>query len=411
MLSNIFGLGTSVIDSFQGSLVRAVPMLELMIILDGAISGIVFAKEYVLYKVSEPRIAEDKQTEYKQEVIKRYNQTYILGMVERYLLYLCVHVCHVCISNIIDSNVWIGEDHDNYWCNIATASIYVIGIGFVVPRIQNRIVKLEWVDRCIRRYNQDKEIFLRYSLSKTIITTIQTLHSDIQEIRNYHIFVIYSHISIEYAWEFIKTYGFIYTLNLLRGWESTYYYYKAIKFAYYYNTGYMFNTLTTRDSVYIINVIISEKRWRDLAKIEVVNAVYSLICSKLKDKQVHYWIELQIVVLKIFMVWSIVCVLKLFSVYVNTITLVMYMLVLWYSIDNIGNSDTVNVVKQVFAAVIVYILIVLNVNDIIISFVFIANRALYYVCEEVAFYLNNRKDIQKVVEFYTNKTKVKKKIK
>ena len=79
--------------------------------------------------------------------------------------------------------------------------------------------------------------------------------------------------------------------------------------------------------------------------------------------------------------------------------------------DNIGNKDTVSVMKQVFAAIIVYLLIVLNVNDIIISFVFIANRALYYVYDEVVFYLNNRRDIGKVVKFYTNRSKDKKKVK
>jgi len=404
----MYELVASVFNSVQGSLVRRVPMLELMVILDGAVLGVVFAKQYVLYKVAEARVDQHKQTEYKEEVIKRYKQTYTLGTVERYLMYSCIHLCHVivsmCISNTLGSM-------DSEFGDIVTASVYVIGIGVVVPRIQNRIVKLEWVGRYISGYYKHKETFMRYSISKSIITGIQGLHPDIQEIQNYHIFVLYTHVSIAYAWEFIKTYGFIYILNLLRDWESTYYYYKAIKFAYYYNTGYMFNTLTSQDSVYIMNVIISEKRWRDLEKIEVVNAFYSLICLQLKDKQVHYWTELQIVTSKIFMVWSIVCLLKLFSVYVNTITLGGYLLVLWYSMDTqfAGNNDTVSVMKQVFAAVIVYILIALNVNDIIISFVFIANRTLYYVCEEVVFYLKNRRDIGKVVEFYTHRSKDKKK--
>ncbi|NBP02799.1 MAG: hypothetical protein EBU90_22315 [Proteobacteria bacterium] len=409
---DLLSLGIGVIDSLGANLVRTVPMLEMMVILDGAVSAIAFAKEYLLYKVSEARVEQHKQTEYKQEVIKRCNQTYVLGMIERYMMYSCIHLCYVCVSNIISLG-GVGWDNNNYWYNTVMTGVYIMGMGVVVPRVQNRIAKLPWVDRSIRRYNQDKETFLRYSLSKSIISSIQTLHPGIQEIKNYHIFILYSQVGVDYAWEFVKSYGFIYLLNLLRNWESTYYYYKAIKFAYYYNTGYMFNTLTNRDSVYIINVIVSEKRWRDLAKIEVVNAFYSLVSSKFTDNQVHYWTEIQLCMLKIFMVWSIVCVLKLFSVYINTITLIMYLLVLWYSLDTmtIGSNKTIDVVKQVFSAVIVYLLIVLNVNDIIISFVFIGNKVLYYICEETCFYMKNRQDIQKVVEFYTNKTKSKKTIK
>uniref|UniRef100_A0A6C0H791 Uncharacterized protein n=1 Tax=viral metagenome TaxID=1070528 RepID=A0A6C0H791_9ZZZZ len=415
---DLLSLGIGVIGSLGANLVRKVPMLEMMVILDGVVSAIAFAKEYLLYKVSEARVEQHKQTEYKQEVVKRCNQTYVLGMIERYMMYSCIHLCYVtvsvCVSNVISIG-WLGVDidHNHYWSNTVMTGMYIIGMGLVVPRVQNRIVTVPWVDRSIRRYNKDKETFLRYSLSKSIITSIQTLHPGIQEIKNYQIFILYSQVSFEYAWEFVKSYGFIYLLNLLRSWDSTYYYYKAIKFAYYYNTGYMFNTLTNQDSVYIINVIISGKRWGDLSKIEVVNAFYSLVSSKFTDKHVHYWTEIQLCMFKIFMVWSIVCVLKLFSVYINTITLIMYLLVLWYSLDTmaIGSNDTIDVVKQVFSAVIVYLLIVLNVNDIIISFVFIGNMVLYYVCEETCFYMKNRKDIHKVVEFYTNKTKSKKTIK
>lgn len=413
ILSRLFQVGTGVFDFVQSSLVRKLPMLELMVILDGAVLGFVFAKEYVLYKVSEARIAQNKQTEYKQEVVKQCNQTYTLETLERYMMYTGVHLCHVvvsvCLSNIAGLIVASsGQEHSVH--TAITTGMYVIGMGVVVPRIQNRIVKLKWVARCISNYLLHKETFLRYSVSKSIITAIQKLHPDIQEIRNYHIFVLYGHVSIEYFWDFVKAYGFIYLLNLLRGWESTYYYYKAIKFAYYYNTGYMFNTLTGQDAVYIINVIVNEKRWRDLAKIEVVNAFYSLTYLKLKNKQLDYWTDLQIVILKVFMVWSVVCVLKLFSIYVNTVTLIVYLLALWYSCDNLENYSTISVIKQVFAAVIAYVLIVLNVNDIIISLVFIANRGLYYICEEAAFYLNNRRDISKVVTFYT-KNLDKKKIK
>ena len=38
-------------------------------------------------------------------------------------------------------------------------------------------------------------------------------------------------------------------MYFLRDYESTYYYYKAIKLAYYYSTGYLFNTISKEDSI------------------------------------------------------------------------------------------------------------------------------------------------------------------
>ena len=105
--------------------------------------------------------------------------------------------------------------------------------------------------------------------------------------------------------------------------------------AYYYSSSFLINTITKDDSLYIINIIIQEKRWFDIHKIEIVHAIYNII-SYNYDKRGDLTITFYLYVLKAFTLYSIVCLLKLFVFYVNAIVVITYLFISEYTnpLDN-----------------------------------------------------------------------------
>jgi hypothetical protein len=408
----MFKGGNYYTNLLAANLVRSVPLWETLVIMDGSISAIKFAKEYFLYKISETKVEATKNIKYKQEMVKQCNSLYRLGGMDRYVMYFVAYVVNLLVSSVMRNLEWgcsyYFPQYETSWCyQMCDNILYLSMCSLTIPTIQNWILMTQ--TDVVNNLQEHKITFLRYSLSKLIVKYIGKLDSGVGEIKNYHIFMLYDEIKFENLYEFVKSYALIYLLVLLRGWESTYYYYKAIKFAYYYNTGFLYNKTTRQDAVYIINVIVQEKRWRDLSKIEVVSAIYSLIDENMQGRQLDYSTETQILLLKALTVWSVVCVLKLFSIYFNTIILFIYLIGLWYSLEHreILNLTQSEIMKKVFTVMIVYSLVILNINDIIISLVFISSEWLYYGSEEITFYLRNHRDIQKVVKFY-RKGKIKK---
>jgi hypothetical protein len=180
----------------------------------------------------------------------------------------------------------------------------------------------------------------------------------------------------------------------LRKFDTTYYYYKAIKLAYFYNSGFNFNVISREDSLYIINIIIKEKRWKDLVKVEVVNALYTLMSNRLETwTDTSHWL---FYVSQFFAVWSIVCGLKLLNMYINTTLLVLY-LTTWNDKDKVSESRTA---KRILVTIVTYGLIILNTNDLVISMVFFGQEILYTFVDELIFFIKNEKDIKKVLKHF-----------
>jgi hypothetical protein len=363
------------------------PLLESFILLDGAICSLVFLKHYTLLKLSERRFSSKIILDYKSDIIKRYNKIFTLDAIDRYLFYFTIYVNYVLISK--------------FGLNLESYKFLLILIVF--PGIQNKLMST--FSYPLHIYLENKEIFIKYSISKLLVSSIQNLHNDIDDIKNFNIFIIYSTLSYAYLYNIIRNYLFISLLYFLRNRDYLYFYYKAIKTAYLWNTGYNFTEVSLYDSVYLANLIIKEKRWHELSKMEVINMFYVLINSKFfSDTHSSLYVSSSILLLQCFSVWSLVSLLKI-SVNYFIIPLP-YKIMIFISILTIIFIYKIRgKMRKLLTSIIIYYLLLFNVNDIIITMVLIGNSVVYYILGELYFFIININSIKKVVKMYDKKKK------
>lgn len=345
---------------------------EGIIIMDCIMNTIVFIVYYMIYKIQENQMDEKTRNIRMNELVKGVNGVYKLG-VYRYIIYVCNTIIYYGVSRFINDDMRM--------------IMYILCMMMSIPFIQNIIVTKR-VEMILNHQN----IFIRYIISKWMIMMIMDLDNNIDMIKNYHIFILYNKITYNYIYEFIKSYCIISLLYYLRDIEALYYYYKGIKLAYYYTTGYLFNKMSKNDAVYVINVIIREKKWSELNKIDIVNAIYILICDRYKQKGD----SIGVIILKGCVLWNIIYILKYVDIKIN---MILWIFTVYLAISYQNRYDII------FTISILYITIIYRVNDIIIMVSIILNRVLYYVLKEMIFYMKNYKNIKKIIEYYKNKNK------
>jgi hypothetical protein len=346
--------------------------------MDGIVSACKFIKEYILYNTSKKRniFDEGRLQEFRGNIIEQCSRLYTLGTIDRYMFYGIVYLNYLTWDCIVGAM---------YNTQTSLDILYAVHYILSLPYIQNKLLKIQCINRIVAQVIDNRRIFTRYSLSKVLINYLQKLDGGISRIKNYQILMLYHHLSLKYAYDFAKAYCFIHLLHYLRQFEATYYYYKAIKLAYYYNSGYLFNVISRADALYIINIIIKEKRWKDIVKVEVMNALHILISERVdivQDTTQWLWCFLQF-----YTVWSIICLLKLLNVYLNTIILIMYL----------SNGSVYKNIKKILIAIVTYGMILLNTNDLIITVVVFGKDFLYIFVDELIFFIKNEKDIKKVL--------------
>lgn len=373
---------------------------ETNILLDGVICSFSFLKNmYDLPKLNgvhlttnELKIHEKNVYNLKIELVKKYNNLYRLITFDRYIMYLNMYVLNYLLTSLMTL-----YEFENNHIHIMRIMLLLI----TIPQIQNSIMDSKYIKHKLNKYVENRYIFIKYSISKLLINLIENLHQDIKEIPNLHIFILYSHISSEFIWGVIKNYLFISLLYFLKYSKTThlYYYYKGIKAAYLYHTGYMFNVISLSDSAYLANIIIKEKRWHDLSKIEIVNAFYVLISSKLANENSSIYITSSILLFQCFSIWSIVSLIK---VIIRNVTFVAVLFTILTPI--IIFRSTKNKIKNITTGIILSYLLIFNINDIIITFFLLIHRIIYYILEELYFFILNSHNIKKVIKKYdTNK--------
>lgn len=353
-----------------------ISLMEFFILIDGLISSTIFFREYF-------------STFNKKDIIKKYSSIYYCNTFDRYTLYLLIYFVFQIICLLLP--------YTNYYTINFLKLIFIL-ISF--PSIQNNFFKKESVRKFYKSYCENKNIFIKYSISKLIVNFIENLDINIRKIPNYHIFLIYNHISYNYIYEIIKTYFFITLLYILRSYSnsSLYYYYKAIKLAYFYETGFLFNVTNVDSSIYIINSIIVEKRWNELSKIDILNAFFVLIREKLKSKD-SFFLNLKLNIYKIFSIWSLISLSKIifnynqlhfeFNYLIN-----IYIYLFAISIVTLFSSKKI---KNLTVSIVIYFLMLFNINDLIITLVIIINRVIFYIIEEIYFFSTQINNIKKVL--------------
>jgi len=314
---------------------------ELYIILDGIMTTLQFL--LTRNKVSRSRMIED------------LNQMYVLGIISRLFLYV-----------LVSFNMYVG-------------------VILVIPKIQNAVIQTMRMDVLRDDICKERDVFLKYALSKYIFKNLKNLDEELISIKNYNMFMIYNYVTLHNTYRVIKVCLLLKLLYVLRQFESTYYYYKAIKLAYYYNTGYLFNMMTRTDAVYILNIIFKEQRWFDLMKTDVIHSIYYL-CIGFSDVS-DIWTILFLHMYQFNAVWSIV-------------SLVKYM----YEINSSLTSAVIcmlMVYKKLYTYTVMYgVFMAFQMSSLQITMIYYIRDFIIIFSKELWFYVRNYKDIKKVIEYY-----------
>lgn len=380
-----------------------ISLMEVFVLIDGLICAFTFFKEYTILKLSEKSIKNPILLKAaKTQLLKNYNDIYILSSMDRYLIYLIIYFIECIIKTFLNFTPFNLNAHVYFNPKIF---LYII----CLPFFQNIICNLN--KKAIIRYKEDKEIFLKYNLAKLTISFMENLHEDIDKIPNYHIFIIYKNISVLYLYNTIKIYLFITLLYFLKSKQNLYYYYKAIKLAYFYETGFLFNMIPINTAVYTANLVIKNKRYNELSKIEICNAFYILIKNKFKMNEKSFYVNFIIIILKICSFWSIVSLLKIMYTELliencgSFYNFLYSFFGLIYCKDSLNTLAKKKFIKKLNLLVIIYFLITFNVNDIIITLFLILYKNIYYLLEEIYFFKTNKKNIRVVLsEYYKSKS-------
>ena len=255
--------------------------------------------------------------------IEKVDKFYLFTILERYFIYLCL-----------------------YFLTIPYKNMYIL-VLFTIPQIQNKLF--------VSKYVRNRTVFIKYNISKMIVYYLQNMHSDIITIKNYNIFLIYHHLNLDVSWSIFKSYLLVSLLYFLKNSQqpSLYYYYKAIKAAYYCETGYLFNTFEVPNAISIINYVINEKRWDNIQKLEIINAFYTVMNH---NKIGSVYDSIYLIYMYFFTIWSFVyCTFTFFNI---------------------------------------------NHNSLITSLLLITLPFQYLLSKELIFYISNRRNIKKIIDKY-----------
>jgi hypothetical protein len=165
-----------------------------------------------------------------------------------------------------------------------------------------------------------------------------------------------------------------------------------IKMAYYYSTGHLFNQITIEDSINMINIIVIEKKWYDLSNIEFVHAFYILINNKYNNND-NIYVTFGLYLAQFFTLWNFICLLKILKTQIINVLLFIYFLVN-YKLNKENNKE------MILIGILLYILLLSNVNELIVSTIIVLYKFIYLMFLELVFFINNINDIKKVLNLY-----------
>lgn len=319
-------------------------------LVDNIINGLNFTINYFL-------------TTNKKIIVNKYVNLYELNILERYSVYFLIYLFKCFL-----------EEFDIYFND------YILLI-ITIPYLQNTIKYL----KCYSSYINIKKTFIKYTISKYSIHFLQDLHQDIIKIPNYNIFLLYNLITIEYVTNIIKMLLFISLLYFLKYKKELYYYYKIIKMSYKYNKGYNFTEMNLNDAIYVLNIVINEKRWNDLSKMEIINALYIVLIYKYYDSESDFQINILFNTIGILTCWTFIIILKF---------LFHYHYIFKFLVPIILQSSFIN-------AVFVYYLFQNNINDLVIMMCLYFKFLIHIIIKEVYFVIKNYKSINKFINQLT----------
>jgi hypothetical protein len=374
--------------------------------------------KYVKLKYTKSKEYYEKISHYRSQIINSCKNLYFLSTLDRYSLYL-FYYCVIYLFNnlsiyLLNFLQFLKDDvRISNYTNLLTnnldkldipayketiyTSISLTTFLITIPHVQYFI----FYNKLIRPYTEYllriRGVFIKYTISKLLLIFIANLDDKISSVRNYDKFIVYREINWSNCITFVKSYCFLLLLCYLRSDKNTYYIYKAIKLSNFVNSGYVFNVLDENKAVTIINMIIKNRNWKKLLELESINAIHTLYYNK-QEKLNIYWYYFYFIT-----IWSCVYIFRLFGNNLKNFLFLFYCLgeIVKYNYGN-DNNDYVILLKKIFITSILYFFVIINSNDIIVSFLFVFRYIFYYVLVDLLFFVKNYKLINDTVKFYKN---------
>lgn len=185
---------------------------------------------------------------------------------------------------------------------------YIIPI-LSYPYISNYIFNYFKQFYYVKKYYKLKNEYLIYLKVKLYYCFIKYLEPDVINISYIFDFsdqVFYNVIKNNHFLVLSKNLLFTYIMYILRSYESTYYFYKAIQLSYYYNSKYMFKTVDVKTAKDFLKNIFINKNYHNLNSIDYSNCFYSLCISKKADDETKFWQMMKINILYYFTLFNII---------------------------------------------------------------------------------------------------------
>lgn len=234
------------------------------------------------------------------------------------------------------------------------------------------------------RWRSASKLFFEYVICKLVIKGLNNLHKGIIPIKNYNIFALarivreFTTLSVAF-----KTLLYVSFLNYLRAYNSTYVYYKAIKYSQYYQTGHYFAKYTVNEAVNIVNEFVDKKDWRALSDISVINALCTLIAYKIGQRRTAINFKLQLY--KFYTCWNLIYVMQCVSWYINLLFFVLHMC-LYFTW------------KTIFIWTVMSACLISGESAIVSSFLVMLTDVWLFVIWEANFFLRNLREMEAIMK-------------
>lgn len=325
--------------------------------------GLFCAYQYFKHKV----LFDGKSHVQRQLYEKRaLTNNYLMFTIERYILYTFIYS----IKSLCQK---LGLGVDTF-----SLLAYII----VIPGIQNALLSKT---ELVYSFRKHVTVCCKYITAKTIYFTL-CKRSRVQP-KNMDIFAIYTILNSAVLLDIAKSYLTICAMYIMRSKKMTYYYYKAVKLAYYYSTGYLFNTMDPNDALFIVRHIINNSKWKRVSNIEFIHALYVLGSQDYNSKDTVATIYYHVV--SFFAVWSCFSFLKA----IHSVTSASILLIMWA-------QDPMCWEKVIKYTLLFMSLVLLGINDFVVTVVYLQYVYIAVFLKEIWFYCKNYKDIERIINYY-----------
>jgi hypothetical protein len=359
-------------------------LLYPLVISDSLFISVSYLKNLLLYFFSPTESGFDGSAR-KELYQKNWDDRtpYLVDTFHRYLFYTIFS--YLLTGLLILVNLWTTESV------IFLSSSLIITLPSVQASFLNGRLYQKYLE--ILDYETD---FLKYILSKIVLKTCKN-SLDFVNLTNLHVIALMKNgpqIGVDFL-QTLMAVGILYLLRIncdpAKG-SGLYLYYKVLKLGYFYETGFMFQTMTVEDAKYLLEVVVREQRWNQFGKAEVVNSILTLSVHHFIYKKNGSFLQMINFKIKSFLtIWTLISVLKLYESYLTGLFLTTGLLI-GFSIQTAYTQEG-NLIRDCVDTVVVSYLFKSNLDLLVV--IYLTVRGIFYkILREIPFFINNYSKIK-----------------